>query len=77
MKTPRINKALEALNENLRRSAKFKKLIQQLMYDSYVAFHMAKIVQDVEPTCYDDDVGNMEWEKAMDEEMAILGASKR
>ena len=33
---------------------------------------MAKVVQDVEPTCFDEAVGNVNWEKAMDEEMAAL-----
>ena len=49
------------------------------MYDSYVARHcayMAKIVQDVEPTCFDDAVGHAKWEKAMDEEMAALDVNE-
>ena len=37
---------------------------------------MMKIVQDVEPTCYDDAVGDAKWEKAMDEEMAALDANE-
>ena len=46
---------------------------------SYVARHcayMAKIVQDVEPTCFDDAIGDAKWEKAMDEEMAALDANE-
>ena len=45
------------------------------MYDGYVACHyayMAKVVQDVEPTCFEDAVGHTLWDKAMDEEMAAL-----
>ena len=30
---------------------------------------MTKVVQDEEPTCFDDAIGNAKWEKAMDEEM--------
>ena len=37
---------------------------------------MAKVVQDEEPTCFDDAIGNVIWEKAMDEEMAALYANK-
>ena len=33
---------------------------------------MAKIVQDVEPTSFEEAVGKREWEQAMDEEMAAL-----
>ena len=49
------------------------------MYDGYVAHHyayMAKVVQDKEPTCFDDTVGNVKWEKAMDEEMAALDGNE-
>ena len=34
--------------------------------------YIAKIVQDVEPTCFEEAIGNAKWEKAMDEEMAAL-----
>ena len=56
-----------------RRSRRHRALVQRLTYDSYVACHcayMAKIVQDVEPKCFDEAVGNVEWEHAMNEEMA-------
>ena len=49
------------------------------MYDGYVAHHyayMAKVVQDEELTCFDDAIGNVKWEKAMDEEMAALYANE-
>ena len=46
------------------------------MHESYVACHcayMAKIVQDVEPTSFEDVVGgDVKWDKAMDEEMDAL-----
>ena len=49
--------------------------MQRLTYDSYVACHcasMAKIVQDVEPTSFEEAVGKREWEQNIDEEMAAL-----
>ena len=63
------------MHSKLRRSSRVKNPMQRLMYDGYVAHHyayMAKVVQDEEPTCFDDAVGNVKWEKAMDEEMAAL-----
>ena len=75
VKTPGVKKALEGMHSKLRRSSRVKNPVQRLMYDGYVAHHyayMAKVVQDEEPTCFDDAVGNAKWEKAMDEEMAAL-----
>ena len=37
---------------------------------------MAKIVRDLEPTCFDDAVGQAKWEEAMNEEMAALHVNK-
>ena len=34
--------------------------------------YMAKIVQDVEPTSFEEAIGKREWEQAMDEEMGAL-----
>jgi hypothetical protein len=36
---------------------------------------MVKVVQDVEPICFEDAVGHAFWDKAMDEEMATLDAN--
>ena len=33
--------------------------------------YMAKIVQDLEPTCFDDVVGHAKREKGMDKEMDV------
>ena len=49
--------------------------MQRFSYDSYVVCHcayMAKIVQDVEPTSFEEAVGKREWKQAMDEEMVAL-----
>ena len=48
-----------------RKSGRERVLMQRLTYDSYVACHcayMAKIVQDVEPTSFEEAVGKREWE---------------
>ena len=79
VKTPGVKKALEGMHSKLRRSSRVKNPMQRLMYDGYVAHHyayMAKVVQDEEPTCFDDAIGNVKWEKAMDEEMAELYANE-
>lgn len=75
MKMPGIKKAIEGVNAKLRRSSRVKKPVQRLMYDGYVANHyayMEKVVEVVEPTCFDDAIGNVHWEKVMDEEMNAL-----
>jgi hypothetical protein len=36
---------------------------------------MARIIQEVEPTCSKQVVGNSKWDNAMDEEMATLDAN--
>jgi hypothetical protein len=61
------------------KSTKERRLVQKLIYDGYVARHyayMAKVVQDVEPICFEDAIGHALWDKAMDEEMAALDANR-
>ena len=56
VKTPGVKKALQGMHEKLRRSERRRAPVDRLTYDSYVARHcayMAKIVQDVEPTCFE------------------------
>jgi hypothetical protein len=36
---------------------------------------MVKVIQEVEPTCFEQAVGNPKWDNAMDEEMAALDAN--
>ena len=63
----------------LRRSNKNMNSVQRLTYDGYVAHYrayMAKVVQDVEPTHFEDAVGNVHWDNAMDEEMAALDVNE-
>ncbi len=33
---------------------------------------MVRVIQEVEPTCFEQSVGNLEWDNAMDEKMAML-----
>ncbi len=61
------------------RSTKERRPVQRLIYDVYIAHHyahMAKVVQNVEPICFEDVVGHALWDKAMDEEMAALDANR-
>jgi hypothetical protein len=73
-------KALKTLDNNngVRRSTRVKYLIQRLTYDGFVAHHyayMVKVIQEVEPTCFEQTVGNPKWDNAMDEEMVVLDAN--
>ena len=75
MRTPGVKKAMEAMHSKLRRFECTRNPVDRLTYDGYVARHyafMAKVVHDVEPTCFDEAIGNMNWEKAMYEEMDAL-----
>jgi len=36
---------------------------------------MVRVIQEVEPTCFEQAVGNPKWDNAMDEEMAALDAN--
>jgi hypothetical protein len=36
---------------------------------------MVKVIQEVEPTCFEQAVGNPKWDNAMDEKMAALDAN--
>jgi len=65
-------------NSGVRRSTRVKYLIQILTYGGFVAHHyayMLRVIQEVEPTCFEQSVGNPKWDNAMDEEMATLDAN--
>jgi hypothetical protein len=73
-------KALKTPGNNnvVRRSTQVKYLVQKLTYDGFVAHHyayMVKVIQEVEPTCFEQAVGNPKWDNDMDEEMAALDAN--
>ena len=76
MRTPGLKKAMEAMNSKLCRSTCIKNLVQRLSYDNNLAHHYACIanaVQVIEPTCFEEAIGNENWKQAMvDEEMAAL-----
>jgi len=62
-------------NNGVRRSTRVKYLVQRLTYDGFVVHHyayMVKIIHEVEPTYFEQAVGNPKWDNAMDEEMVAL-----
>jgi hypothetical protein len=81
--TPRARMAKKVLktsdnNTGMRRSTRVKYPVQKLTYDGFVAHHyayMVRVIQEVEPTCFEQAVGNPKWDNAMDEEMAALDAN--
>jgi hypothetical protein len=81
--TPRARMAKIALktpnnNNGVRRSTQVKYLVQRLPYDGFVAHHyayMVKVIQEVEPTSFEQAVGNPKWDNAMDEKMTALDAN--
>jgi hypothetical protein len=65
-------------NNEVRRSTRVKYHVQRLTYDGFVTHHyayMVKVIQEVEPTCFEQVVGNPKWDNAMDEEMVVLDAN--
>jgi len=65
-------------NSGVRRSTRVKYLVQRLTYDGFVVHHyayMVKIIQEVEPTCFELAIGNPKWDNAMDEKMVALDAN--
>ncbi len=75
-----VKQALKTSNNNngVRRSTRIKYLLQILTYDGFVAHHytyMVRVIQEAEPTCFEQAVGNPKWDNAMDEEMATLDAN--
>ncbi len=81
--TPRAQMAKKALktldnNNGVRRSTQVKYPVQIFTYDGFVAHHyayMVKVIQEVEPICFEQAVGNLKWDSAMDEKMAALDAN--
>jgi hypothetical protein len=70
-------KALKTLDNNngVQRSTQIKYPVHRLTYDGFVVHHYAytvRVIQEVEPTCFEQAVGNLKWDNAMDEEMAAL-----
>jgi len=65
-------------NSGVRRSTRIKNLVQRLTYDGFVAHHyayMVRVIREVEPTCFEQAVGNPKWDNAVNEEMAALDAN--
>jgi hypothetical protein len=79
--TPEVRMAKKTLktpdnnNNGVQRSTQIKYPIQRLTYDGFVAHHyayMVKVIHEVEPTCFEQVVGNPKWDNAMDEDMVAL-----
>jgi len=73
-------KALKTLDNNngVRRSTRVKYPVQKLTYDGFVAHHyayMVRVIHEVKPTCFEQVVGNLKWDNAMDEKIAALDAN--
>jgi hypothetical protein len=73
-------KVLKTLDNNngVQRPTRVKYHVQRFTYDDFVAHHyayMVRVIQEVEPTCFEQAVGNPKWDNAMDEEMATLDAN--
>jgi hypothetical protein len=65
-------------NNGVQRSIRVKYLVQRFTYDGFVVHHyayMVRVIQEVEPTCFEQAIGNPKWDNAMDEEMAMLDAN--
>jgi hypothetical protein len=65
-------------NNGVQRSTRIKYPVQRFTYDGFVCHHyayMVKVIQEVEPTYFEQAVGNPKWDNAMDEEMAMLDAN--
>ena len=63
----------------LQRSTRAKYPVERLRYDSLAACQfmcMANVMQDVEPTCFDEAVGAKEWDAAMNDELDALDDSE-
>ena len=77
VKTPGVQR-MEG-EKSLRRSTRVKYPVERLKYDSLAVHHyayMVKVVQVQEPTCFEEAVGKLEWDQAMDEEMAALDVNQ-
>jgi hypothetical protein len=73
-------KALKTLDKNsgVRRSTRVKYHVQIFTYDGFVAHYyayMVRVIQEVEPTCFEQAVRNPKWDNAMDEEIVVLDAN--
>jgi hypothetical protein len=73
-------KALKTFDNNygIRRSTEAKYHVQRSTYDGFVAHqnaYMVRVIHEVEPTCFEQTIGNPEWDNAMDEKIAMLDAN--
>ncbi len=73
-------KALKTLDNNngVQRCTRVEYHVQRLTYDGFVAHHyayMVRVIQEVEPTCFEQAIGNPKWDNAIFEKMVMLDAN--
>ena len=81
--TPGVRKTRDVLKAPgsepiLRRSTRARYPVDRLKYDGFTAIHyayMVKVIQEPEPTSFEQALGKEKWEKAMDEEMDAVEAN--
>ena len=81
--TPGVRKTRDVLKAPrsepiLCRSSRTRYPVDRLKYDGFTAIHygyMVKVIQEPEPTSFEQAMGKEKWEKAMDEEMDALEAN--
>ena len=57
------------------RSSRVRYPVKRFGFEGYAAHHyayMVKVVENVEPTCFEDVVGHAHWDAAMNEEMVLV-----
>ena len=65
--------------KSLCRSTRVKYSVERLKYDSLAVHHyayMVKVVHVQETTCFEEATGTLEWDQAMDEDMAALDVNQ-
>jgi len=67
-------------NSGIQRSIRVKYIVQSFPYDGFVTHdhhyaYMVRVIQEVEPTYFEQAVKNPKWDNAMDEEMVMLDIS--
>ncbi len=65
-------------NNGIQRSTRIKYHVQIFTYDGFVAHHytyMVRVIREVEPTYFEQAIGNPKWDNAMDEQMMVLAAN--
>ena len=63
----------------IHKSSRVKYPTRRFGFEGYATHHyayMMKVVENVEPTCFEDAIGHAHWDATMNEEMVALDANK-